>query len=115
MIYAVLFAGTTYPIIPGNFGGGKPLSVKLFLTPEKRDSFEAVGIQTNNDGWSDDLKLIYKGQDSLYLEMEGEVRFSCIEIGNSVVESIRYTGGYKLTLLDLTKKLFETAPVTSKS
>ena len=102
LTYAAMFGGYMYPLIPQYFGGGKPLDINLLIMPDKKTSFESMGFQVGKDNWVNGLMLIYRGKNSLFLEnKKSSTRFTCVEISTDMVKSIQYTGGIKLTALEL--------------
>jgi hypothetical protein len=103
--YASFFGGIIYPLISRDIGGGKPLTVNLLINTEKQKNLEGMGIEIDKNGWTKELNLIYKGRDSTYLESVQPTKFSCIEIKNDIIDSVRYVGICKLNLFGIFKEV----------
>ncbi len=92
ILEAILFGNRIYALTNRNMGGGKPLNVKLLINEGEAARIRLTGIEINKDGWSQEVKLIHKGRDSIYLEGISPNKYSCIEIKNSLVKIILYLG-----------------------
>jgi len=101
IVNAIVFGGIIYPLMPRYLGGGEPLTVSLLINSEKQKSFEKIGLKIEENGWTNNQKLLYKSPTSLYLENVQPLKFSCIEIKNDTIEAIRYIGGYKKTFFEM--------------
>ena len=100
------FGAMVYPVVPPGLGGGKAATVNLLLANPQEDATK-LGITIGENGWSEDLKLLFKGTQSIYVEREHPAKYACTEIRSDIIKAIRYTGDYKLTLLELMTYTFK--------
>lgn len=95
------FGAIVYPLIPTYLGGGKPVIVSLLVN----DGTDTFGIKVGENGWSNDLKLLHKGRDAIYVETLLPTKYSCLELKENAIKAIRYTGDYKLTFWEMAEQV----------
>lgn len=100
------FGYMTYQTMPRYLGGGKPLKISIYVNDNERKILNEAGIQFDQNGWSENLELMYRDRYSIYLNKAQPLKFSALEIKVDNIEIIKYTGDYKLTLWEMTKEIF---------
>lgn len=100
------FGAMVYPVVPPGLGGGKAAAVSILLVSPREDATN-LGISVGENGWSEDLKLLFKGTQSIYVERRHPAKYACTEIRNDDIKAIRYTGDYRLTLPELAAHAFK--------
>ena len=101
------FGYMTYEVIPRYLGGGKPLKVSIYINETKRKIYDELGVKFQNNGWTENLELIYRDRYSIYLKEPEPFKFSSMEIKLDNVENIKYIGDYKLTVFEMVKEIFK--------
>lgn len=107
ILNAIAFGGIVYPLIPVNFGGGKPAIANLLIEDKAQKNIEELGIKMGANGWTNNLKIIYKDHSSIYIESIRPERFSCIEIKGDIVKGVRFIGEYRMTFWEMGKKALQ--------
>lgn len=100
------FGYMTYQTMPRYLGGGRPLKISLYVNDGEQKIFEELGIKFDQNGWSENLELIYRDRYSIYLNKAQPFKFSALEVKLDNIENIKYTGDYKLTFWEMTKEIF---------
>jgi hypothetical protein len=74
VVYLFVFSVAFFPLIPEQFGGGRPRTVQLILFADALPEASAIGVEVENNGLkTKPLLLLWEGEDSYLLSSLNDV------------------------------------------
>lgn len=90
--YLTAFGYHVYPLIPEQFGGGKPKEVELFLKQEAIKDMKEMGIETQASADTQKITILFEGDKNYILKIkEGKNKSEIVQINKDDVRGIKLT------------------------
>ncbi|MEH1839309.1 MAG: hypothetical protein V7L20_11175 [Nostoc sp.] len=95
--YLTSFGYYVYPLIPEQYGGGKPKEVKIFFKEDISKEIEKIGINTQVNTDTQKIKLLFEGDKNYILKIEEtKKKTEIVQINKDDVRGIRFVRPFLL-------------------